>query len=550
MAARENQGLQIGLIILVMLTVILLVATFLVFRSYQDAYGKMETAKKEASDAQTAKATAETELSEAAKLIGAPGEAPKMVDVKTLYDNDIKKYGAELPVEKQNYAGMLANLGRMTVDLNKRLADEHGRFEARNNEYAQLQKETNDKLADNKALIDKLKADLAGEQKAFAEQKKVIDANRDKMLADRNRDSKLAKDAQQALEDKEKEHAKSIVDLQGQNQILAVQIDKDRPDNFDTPDGKVTEVYAGSRIVYLNIGSADGVPRQATFSVYPRESQRVASAERKGRLEVYRVIGAHQTEARITDEKPGDPILPGDQIYSPAWTPGRFERFGLAGLIDIDGDGESDLKKVIELIQLNGGRVDAVLDEKGQSPAGQEPNKLTTNTRYLIVGEPPSVAGGNAAELTNRWSRMRADALAKGIKLVSVPAFLDYLGYRPQDRTVALGRNLDPKEFHRRAQGSRRALYDVNKHRRITAPNSGPLPGTVKRAIDDVPSGMLEDVLRDRPAGAAATTTAPDAAATPDEEAAGDGDEAAADDTTVEGDENLFPEEEAATEPE
>jgi hypothetical protein len=550
MAARENQGLQIGLIILVMLTVILLVATFLVFRSYQDAYGKMEAAKKEASDAQGAKSTAEAELAEAAKLLGAPGEAPKMADVKNLYDGDLKKYGAELPVEKQNYAGMLANLGRMTVDLNKRLSDEHTRFEARNTEYAQLQKELNDKLAQNKALIAKLEKDLAVEQAEFAKQKKEIDANRDKMLADRSRDSDAAKAAKKALEEKEDEHAKSLADLQSQNKILAVQIDKDRPDNFDTPDGKVTEVYAGSRIVYLNVGSADGVPRQATFSVYPRESQRVASAERKGRLEVYRVIGPHQTEARITDETPGDPILPGDQVYSPAWTPGRFERFGLAGLIDIDGDGESDLKKVTELIQLNGGRIDAVLDEKGQSPAGQEPNKLTTNTRYLIVGEPPSALGANAAELTNRWSRMRADALAKGIKLVSVPAFLDYLGYRPQDRTVALGRNLDPKEFHRRPQGTRRALYDVNKHRRITAPNSGPLPGTVKRAIDELPSGMLEDVLNERPVGAPAAA-APGAAAAPDEEAADDvGDEAAADEPAVEVDETLFTEEEATAEPE
>ncbi len=538
MAARENQGLQIGLIILVMLTVILLVATFLVFRSYQDASAKMDTAKKEASDAQAALGTAVAELAEAAKLIGAPGESPKMADVKTFFDADLKKYGGELPIEKQNYSGMLANLGRMTSDLNKRLADEQSRFETRNAEYAQLQKETGDKIARNEALIAKLTKDLTDEQAAFAKQKQEIDANRDKMLADRSKDSDAAEAAQAKLQKGQEDFAKRISDLQDQNQLLAIQIDKERPDNFQAPDGKVTQVYAGSRIVYLNVGSADGVPRQATFSVYPRGSHRVASAERKGMLEVYRVVGPHQTEARILDEKPADPILPGDLIFSPVWTPGRFERFGLAGLIDIDGDGQSDLARVRDLIQLNGGRIDAILDEKGESPKGQEADKLTVDTRYLIVGAPPSDAGANAQELANRWSRMRADALTKGIKLVSVEEFLDYLGYRPQDRTVALGRELDPKEFSRRPQSGRRTLYDVNKHRRNTAPNSGPLPGTVKRGIDELPAGILEEVLRGRSAAppAAGAPAAEDAA----EEALDEGD-GMIEEEVLEDEDELFP---------
>ena len=40
MAARENQGLQIALIIFVMLTIVLIVTTFLFFRNYQEAQEK------------------------------------------------------------------------------------------------------------------------------------------------------------------------------------------------------------------------------------------------------------------------------------------------------------------------------------------------------------------------------------------------------------------------------------------------------------------------------------------------------------------------------
>ncbi len=59
MAARENQGLQIALIVFVMLTIILIVTTFLFFQNYREEQTKNKTldeaSRKAATDREAAK---------------------------------------------------------------------------------------------------------------------------------------------------------------------------------------------------------------------------------------------------------------------------------------------------------------------------------------------------------------------------------------------------------------------------------------------------------------------------------------------------------------
>ena len=54
-------------------------------------------------------------------------------------------------------------------------------------------------------------------------------------------------------------------------------------------------------------------------------------AEKKGTIEVVRIIEAHLAEARIMDDDPSKPIMPGDQLFSAAWRPGHAEHFALVG---------------------------------------------------------------------------------------------------------------------------------------------------------------------------------------------------------------------------
>src|SRR4029078_6892055 len=95
------------------------------------------------------------------------------------------------------------------------------------------------------------------------------------------------------------------------------------------------------------------------------ETQNTAKAKQKGTIEVTRVLDEHLSEARITSDDPKNPILSGDRIYSPAWHRGKQLHFALTGIIDVNGDGISDLQIVRNLITLNGGVLDAYLNDDG-----------------------------------------------------------------------------------------------------------------------------------------------------------------------------------------
>ena len=70
-------------------------------------------------------------------------------------------------------------------------------------------------------------------------------------------------------------------------------------------------------------------------------------------------------EARVTEDDATNPILTGDRIYSQVWQPGKKLHFALTGLIDLDGDTRSDMQLARELIELNGGVVDAYVADEG-----------------------------------------------------------------------------------------------------------------------------------------------------------------------------------------
>ena len=67
MAARENQGLQIALIIFVMLTIVLIVTTFMFFSSYQEAQEKIKSLTSENTKRRKRRAKA---IDESTKLKG------------------------------------------------------------------------------------------------------------------------------------------------------------------------------------------------------------------------------------------------------------------------------------------------------------------------------------------------------------------------------------------------------------------------------------------------------------------------------------------------
>ena len=117
--ARENQDLQIALIVSVMLTIILGVATFLCYKQYTDVSKSLAALQAEknkvSQEADKAKDTAN-------KLKGYIGvaETESIDEIDKQFQDDMKKYGAYLK-ESQSYRPLIENMSQAMQDKDKDL---------------------------------------------------------------------------------------------------------------------------------------------------------------------------------------------------------------------------------------------------------------------------------------------------------------------------------------------------------------------------------------------------------------------------------------------
>lgn len=457
MATRESQALQIALILCVMVVIALGVTTFIF-------YNKSVTAEKRESE-EKAKALAVQKQNDVLKfqnellkwMVGfndlqqAEIEAidrdlkakdekayEEIAKIRAEFEEDVKLFQASQAAlgaqwtEPQNWATLPDYL--VAVIQKKNLEWK--------NEQERAQKAENDKNTQVKAEVAKTRAAEKGQQDAhnnYLAAKADFDKARADFLA-------LADDLQKKLTDKNveikrvtDEAAKSIKTLEQQyntvvqlNQGYREELEKYKSPEYDAPHGEIRWVNQAARSVYINLGRADGLRRQMTFSVYDRDAANVAAVP-KGKIEVTRIVDDHLAEARILEDQVANPIMPGDFIYTPAWSPGRRLHFALAGFMDINGDGKSDRQLIRNLITLNGGEIDAEVTDTGEFVG-----KLTPGTRYLVLGERPTETTN--PELIRSYTQIIKNAQELGVETVDVMELLDRMGYRGEVRTVGLGR--------------------------------------------------------------------------------------------------------------
>ncbi|NLE38125.1 MAG: hypothetical protein GX621_08895, partial [Pirellulaceae bacterium] len=203
----------------------------------------------------------------------------------------------------------------------------------------------------------------------------------------------------------------------------------------ETPDqfhGEIRWVDHRGGTVWINLGEADAVRPQTKFSVFGAGAGDLSEASKKASIEVTRVRSPHLAEARIVDDNLLDPVLVGDRIYTPVWSLGERRRFALAGVIDLDGDGRSDLQRMHTLIRANGGIVDAEMDE-----AGNRQGEISMDTRYLVLGEVPGV--NSPPELRDDWNNIREQARKLSIETITLDRFLELMGWVRQVEVANYG---------------------------------------------------------------------------------------------------------------
>jgi hypothetical protein len=421
--ARENQGLQIALIIFVMLTVVMSVTTFVFFRKYDEAFRKTGEAEIAANDLRLKLVDAERDCKDLKGMMGFT-PATSVKEVKDQFDTDMKSYG-HWPEDVRFYSPILKQLVAT-------LKTKDGDINARDLKYERQKKEYEEREHDRDERIAKFEAEAkkSGEEKVQVQ--KEADQGREETMEQQQKLAGLVDKVKKAArDDKERDKEEiqklhsSIDQYAGINVTLNHKLGSYTRVNPDRFCGEIRFVNQRDGMVWIDRGWADGLDRQVTFSVYSGDTDDLAKAAKKAAIEVTKVTDEHMAMARVLDDKSTDPIVPGDKIFTPAWAPGEQKHFALVGFLDLNGDGKDNHQAVKNLIQMHHGIIDCDVDERGKRVG-----EITVNTNYLVRGELPTDKA--QPEMSAAYTHMTTEADRLGVRTISLSDLKEQMGYRSQ----------------------------------------------------------------------------------------------------------------------
>jgi hypothetical protein len=458
MANGRSQGLQVAVIIFAILTVISTVVAVVMWKSKSDHFAEFEDAKSAAQKADQVARQANDDLRRLKKLIRSDFESSSFAELATfgagevltagsIYD-DLNQLAADTGTEPyRDYShaleGMYDRVDNLTAQLNNLQADnvDMERNNVNRDQVTTAEINVHEK-AKKTAELDL--ADREGEFLAAINEKQAQTddflSKAEQAIAEREQ---LRLDAQQ----RQAQDGETIQQQRNRIALLNEELADFKEASFERADGQIVYVSSRLGLVWIKLGSDDNLPKQQTFSVYSASEMNVAKKRKKADIEVTSIRGPHLAEARITNHgaSPGDPILEGDVIYTPLWSPGRKLRFAVAGLIDLDGDGEDDRQTVRDVIHNGGGVIVAELQHDGQIETHF--GGIDINTKYLILGNRPEVEGvqttddsdSKIADYLRGISRLVEQSRNAGVEIISVERFLELVGYQPHMRLVKPG---------------------------------------------------------------------------------------------------------------
>jgi hypothetical protein len=214
----------------------------------------------------------------------------------------------------------------------------------------------------------------------------------------------------------------------------------------DVPKGKIIRVDFTGKMPYINLGSADGVKEQLTFSVYGRTASGKVEKDPKASLEVVKVIDGHLSQTRVTymRDLSGEPLVAGDVVYNPVWNPNQVTHVAIAGIVDFTGEDSGtvidqmrSLMEFMNNLKRQNIIVDAYLNLRELKPVGE----ITLKTDYFILAEGPEYDAGRVvngkdekantkAQVNQAMEAMRQDAIKKGVTIIPLHKFAILTGYR------------------------------------------------------------------------------------------------------------------------
>ncbi len=387
------------------------------------------------------------DANELKRLIGVAKTEKVEAITSTTFSADMKKYGASYPEVDRFYRPLLEKMSKTIDEKNAALALANTKLQKYENDFNVREANKQPQIDQFKQAAEKATTDLDSERGKFKSERDRLTQAETALKTDLDNAHKEVDASSAKFKDTMQVARAENQKLKGTNQTLSERLGQLTSQKFDAPEGEIRWVNQRAGSVWIDLGRADALQRQVTFSVYPADITDLTVNSKKGSIEVTQILGDHLAEARVIDDKLLDPIISGDKIYTPVWAPGEKRHFALAGFMDIDGDGRSDLQTVLRLISMNGGVVDCYIDEKGKR-VGQ----MTVNTRYLVLGDAPTEKG--QTEVIAEFSKMRAEAQRLGVQQIQLVDLLQRMGWKNQTPTVQFGRGANPRDLRpRRRKG-------------------------------------------------------------------------------------------------
>ncbi len=446
MASRENQGLHIALILLVMLTVGLCLVSYVFYSKAQTQLDKADKATKDlatvTSDRDKALNTAQTltymisgqgkswnQIADAlANIPGGDGDDPALVAMRRNFQNNMMLFG---PAEQEtttarNYESLPEFLLSRIRDLNQQLLDLRRSENQLTQQKADLEKSTAELVKQYQDGQQQARDELAAEREKFTkdlgEVRKTMEGIAGQITEKDNRIVEL----NTQMEEQQKASVKRIGDMSTIIDDFRNKFKNIDKTSFEVPDAVVTSINQQEGVLYIDVGSADNLNVQQTFSIFDKGTTGVMQAKPKGRIEVIQILGEHMAMCRILEDQLSNIIMPGDLVFTPAWSPGQRIHFAIAGVIDISGSGRNDIDLLTQLIELNGGIVD---------------DTVTVQTNYVVQGEnrAESVTGEvDQAQKDDFEAKLKA-AVEIGVDRLSPEKLLNLMGWRADVKTITLG---------------------------------------------------------------------------------------------------------------
>lgn len=443
--------MQIAVIVFAMLTILLAITTYIFFAQSQTAAKEAEAKAKQLAEEQTASRKLMYQVVAAKFVLGLPeatlqdvelakanagGDDPLAKQILDMFSADAGLVGDQLGADQtRSYRSIVNALVQTLSRKNSALSDAA-------EQIRRLQQEKDAVVAAEKARVDEALAmaakaaeDLKTEQANYAalrtrsEEDKARLASQVKEISDKlQAESDKLRQLEEKIAKDEKRYKDTIQNLQ--DRLKESEREKGILSLFESPDGRIKLVNQRQRQVWIDLGRADGLLRQTTFSVYDHNENGIANAKPKGRIEVT-AVGDRLSEARILEDNPANPIIPGDLIATPAWSPGQRIHFALALKMDINKDGIDDFDLVKKVIEMNGGVIDAELRANGKRTGS-----MSVNTRYYIEGETPDE--GASEELLKQLAEFDAERVRYGVERKSVSELLTLMGWKAEERAVEL----------------------------------------------------------------------------------------------------------------